>query len=128
VVAPARFAVLDRRWMVRAAAYPEIGAELTGRALTRSLRLVVGMAVAQQPRLDVRLWMLFWDLADRWGKVRADGVHVELPLTHEILSHLAGARRPSVSAALTRLSTDGRLRREGQRWILSGEPPSLTDL
>jgi CRP-like cAMP-binding protein len=83
------------------------------------------MAVAQQPRLDVRLWMLIWDLADRYGRVRADGVHVELPLTHEILSHLAGARRPSVSAALTRLAADGRVTRQGHRWILSGEPPSL---
>jgi CRP/FNR family cyclic AMP-dependent transcriptional regulator len=125
VAAPARLAVLDRRWTARAAAFPELGAELAGRALARSLRLVVGMAVAQQPRLDVRLWMLFWDLADRWGRVRADGVYVELPLTHEILSHLAGARRPSVSAALTRLAGDGRVRREGQRWILSGEPPAF---
>ena len=125
MAAPARLAVLDRRWTARAAAYPELGAELAGRALARSLRLVVAMAVAQQPRLDVRLWMLFWDLADRWGKVRADGVNVELPLTHEILSHLAGARRPSVSAALTRLAADGRVRREGQRWILSGEPPAF---
>ena len=52
-------------------------------------------------------------------------MHVQLPLTHEILSHLAGARRPFVSAALTRLATDGRLRREGQRWILSGAPPAF---
>jgi len=125
VAAPARLAVLDARWTARAAAFPQLGAELAGRALARSLRLVVGMAVAQQPRLDVRLWMLFWGLADRWGRVRPDGVHVELPLTHEILSHLAGARRPSVSAALTRLAADGRLRREGQRWILAGEPPSF---
>jgi hypothetical protein len=128
VAAPSRMAVLDQRWAQRAAGWPQLGTELTGRALARSLRLVVAMAVAQQPRLDVRLWMLFWDLADRYGKVRADGVHVELPLTHEILSHLAAARRPSVSAALTRLAADGRVRREGQRWILSGEPPSLTDL
>jgi CRP-like cAMP-binding protein len=127
VAAPARLAVLDQRWAQRAAGWPQLGAELAGRALARSLRLVVAMAVAQQPRLDVRLWMLFWDLADRYGKVRADGVNVDLPLTHEILSHLAGARRPSVSAALTRLAADGRVRREGQRWILSGEPPSIDD-
>jgi CRP/FNR family transcriptional regulator, cyclic AMP receptor protein len=81
--------------------------------------------VAQQPRLDVRLWMLFWDLANRYGRVRSDGVHLELPLTHEILSHLAGARRPSVSAALTRLAAEGRVTRQGHRWILAGEPPSL---
>ena len=127
VVAPTRLAVLDPRWASRAAAWPQLGAELAGRALARSLRLVIGAAIAQQPRLDVRLLMLFWDLADRYGKVHPDGIHLDLPLTHEVLSHLAGARRPSVSGALTRLADDGRLRREGRTWILSGDPPDDTD-
>ena len=95
--APTRLAVLDPRWTARAAAWPQLGAELAGRALSRSLRLVIGAAIAQQPRLEVRLLMLFWDLADRYGKVHPDGIHLDLPLTHEVLSHLAGARRPSVS-------------------------------
>jgi CRP/FNR family transcriptional regulator, cyclic AMP receptor protein len=125
VVSPARCAVLDPRWTARAAAWPQLGAELAGRALGRSLRLVVAMSIAQQPRLDVRLWMLFWDLADRFGKVHTDGVHLDLPLTHEVLSHLAGARRPSVSGALTRLADEGRLRRSGRHWILSGAPPDM---
>ena len=114
VVAPARCAVLDSRWTARAAAWPQLGAELAARALGRSLRLVIAMSIAQQPRLDIRLWMLFWDLADRFGKVHPDGVHLDLPLTHEVLSHLAGARRPSVSGALTRLAEEGRLRRVGR--------------
>ncbi len=126
IVATARCAVLDPRWTSMAAAWPQIGAELAGRALGRSLRLVTAMAIAQQPRLDERLWMLFWDLADRFGKVHADGVHLELPLTHEVLSHLAGARRPSVSGALTRLADEGKLRRSGNEWILSGGPPVLS--
>ncbi len=124
VVQPARVAVLDPRWAVRAAPWPQLGAELAGRALGRSLRLVVAMAIAQQPRLEERLWMLFWDLADRFGKVHPDGIHLDLPLTHEVLSHLAGARRPSVSGALTRLSSEGRLRRSGRQWVLAGEPPA----
>jgi CRP/FNR family cyclic AMP-dependent transcriptional regulator len=82
------------------------------------------MAIAQQPRLDERLWMIFWELADRHGRVRADGVHVELPLTHEVLSHLAAARRPSVSGALTRLAEQGRVRRNQNTWVLAGGPPS----
>jgi hypothetical protein len=127
VVAPARLAVLDPRWMARAAGWPQLGAELTGRALGRSLRLVIAMAIAQQPKLDVRLWMLFWELADRYGKVHPDGIHLELPLTHEVLSHLAGARRPSVSGALTRLAQAGRLTRSGRNWVLSGELPVLAE-
>jgi len=117
--------VLDPRWTARAAAWPQLGAELAGRALMRSLRLVIAMAIAQQPRLDERLWMLFWDLADRFGKVHGDGVHLDLPLTHEVLSHLAGARRPSVSGALTRLADEGRLRRSGRHWVLAGDPPAV---
>jgi CRP-like cAMP-binding protein len=68
-------------------------------------------------------------LAPDWsyGRVHPDGVHLDLPLTHEALSHLAGARRPSVSGALTRLAADGRLRREGRRWVLHGEPPVVVD-
>jgi hypothetical protein len=125
VVAPSRCALLDARWTARAAAWPQLGVELASRALGRSLRLVIAMSIAQQPRLDIRLWMLFWDLADRFGKVHPDGVYLDLPLTHEVLSHLAGARRPSVSGALTRLADEGRLRRSGRYWVLSGAPPEV---
>ncbi|MDA0180503.1 Crp/Fnr family transcriptional regulator [Solirubrobacter phytolaccae] len=123
VVAPTRIAVLDQRWTTRAALWPQLGAELAGRAMSRAVRLVTSMAISQQPKLDIRLWMLFWELADRYGKVHPDGIHLELPLTHEVLSHLAGARRPSVSGALTRLAQDGRLMRSGRHWVLSGERP-----
>jgi CRP-like cAMP-binding protein len=124
-VTASRLAVLDRRWAARAAPWPQLGTELAGRALARALRTVTAMAIAQQPKLEDRLWMLFWELADRYGRVHADGVRVDVPLTHEALSHLAGARRPSVSGALTKLSQSGRLRREGRMWVLSGEPPAL---
>jgi CRP-like cAMP-binding protein len=81
------------------------------------------MAIVQVPRLDDRLWMIFWELADRYGRVHRDGVHLDVPLTHELLSHLSAARRPSVSGALTRLSEQGRLLRAGRGWVLVGDPP-----
>jgi CRP/FNR family transcriptional regulator, cyclic AMP receptor protein len=99
-----RLAVLDLEWTERMARYPRIGPALAGRALGRSRRLAILMAIAQQPRLDERLWMLFWDLADRHGRVHPDGVHVDLPLTHEVLSHFVAARRPSVSGAISKLA------------------------
>jgi CRP/FNR family cyclic AMP-dependent transcriptional regulator len=123
VLKRARLAVLDLLWAERMGRYPSVGPALAGRALGRSRRLAAMMAIAQQPRLDDRLWMLFWELADRHGRVHPDGVHVDLPLTHEVLSYLAAARRPSVSSALTKLAGQGRLRRNGRAWVLAGEPP-----
>jgi CRP/FNR family cyclic AMP-dependent transcriptional regulator len=124
VMTPLRLAVLDIGWATRMAPFPQVGAELAGRALRRSRRLASSMAIVQVPRLDDRLALIFWELADRWGRVHPDGVHLELPLTHELLSHLAAARRPSVSGALTRLADSGRVRRSGRGWILTGDPPS----
>jgi CRP/FNR family transcriptional regulator, cyclic AMP receptor protein len=123
IVAPLRFAVLDRAWAARMAPFPEVAAELVGRALERSRRLATLMAIAQQPRLDQRVWLLFWELADRHGRVHPDGVHLDLRLTHEVISHLVAARRPSVSTALSSLASRGILRREGGGWVLSGPPP-----
>jgi CRP/FNR family transcriptional regulator, cyclic AMP receptor protein len=124
VLVPTRLAVLDLLWTERMNRYPKGGPALAGRALQRSRRLTAMMAIAQQPRLDDRLWMLFWELADRYGRVHADGVHLDLPLTHEVLSHLVAARRPSVSGALTKLAGQGRLWRNGRGWVLTGEPPA----
>ena len=123
VLVPTRLAVLDLQWTERMVRYPKIGPALAGRALLRSRRLAAMMAIAQQPRLDERLWMMFWELADRYGRVHTDGVHLDLPLTHEVLSYLVAARRPSVSGALTKLAGQGRVRRNGRGWILSGDPP-----
>jgi CRP/FNR family cyclic AMP-dependent transcriptional regulator len=126
VLTGTRLAVLDLAWTQRMARYEKIGPALAGRALARSRRLGAMMAISQQPRLDERLWMLFWELADRHGRVHPDGVYLDLPLTHEVLSHLVAARRPSVSGALTKLSDQGRLRRDGRRWVLCGDAPVVS--
>jgi CRP/FNR family cyclic AMP-dependent transcriptional regulator len=91
--------------------------------MLRSRRLAMLMAIVQQPKLDQRLYLLFWELADRYGVVHPDGVHLDVPLTHEVISHLAAAQRPSVSTALKRLIERGQLRRDGRLWILAGDPP-----
>jgi hypothetical protein len=124
VIADARVALLDARWAARMAPWPSVACEIAGRGAARARRLVVMLAIAQQPRLDLRLWMLLWELADRYGTVHADGVHVEAPLTHEALAHLASARRPSVSSALSRLVERGVLERRRSTWVLRGDPPS----
>jgi CRP/FNR family transcriptional regulator, cyclic AMP receptor protein len=42
--------------------------------------------------------VLFWHLADRWGRVERDGVHVPMRLTHELLGRLIAVRRATATA------------------------------
>jgi CRP-like cAMP-binding protein len=125
VLHPLRLALLDRRWAFRMSPFPDVGVALTARALLRSRRLANMFAIAAYPHLDDRLCLLLWELADRYGSVRPDGVHVPVQMTHEILSELAAARRPSVSAALSRLDAAGHVRRVADGWLLLDEPPVL---
>ena len=108
----------------RFARYPQLTGRLVGRALERSRNLAVSMAIHQQARVDVRLTMLFWHLADRWGRVRHDGILVPLRLTHTVLADLVAARRPTVSAAISRLARAGEVVRTDDGVLLTGEPPS----
>lgn len=123
VVSPLRLAVLDLAWMTRMAPFPEVTAEITRRVMVRSRRLASILAIAQHHRLEDRLRFVFWELAERYGRVGPEGVLLDLTLTHELLSHLVGAYRPSISAALARLERSGQITRRGRRWVLLGEPP-----
>jgi CRP/FNR family transcriptional regulator, cyclic AMP receptor protein len=123
VLAPTRVAVLDLAFARRAASYPQIAAQLVARTMNRSRNLGVLMAIAHYPRIDTRLQGLFWHLAGRWGRVRADGVLLPLRLTHSVLADLVAARRPTVSSALSDLSRRGILLAVEDGWRLTGEPP-----
>ena len=116
-------AVLDSEFMLRAARYPEVMAALFVRAVRRSRHLAVNVAIMHQPRIDVRLHMLLWELADRFGTVRADGVHLPLRLTHAMLGEMVAARRPTVTKSLGELAERGLVSWTGETWRLMGEPP-----
>jgi CRP/FNR family transcriptional regulator, cyclic AMP receptor protein len=123
VLTPTRLAVLDLSFARSVARYPELGEELLARAISRSRNLSVLMAIAHQPRIEVRLRALFWHLAGRWGRIRADGVLVPLRLTHSVLADLVGARRPTVSSALAELARKRLLSSTERGWLLEGPPP-----
>jgi CRP-like cAMP-binding protein len=81
------------------------------------------MAIVQKPRVDMRLHMLFWHMAGRWGRVRSDGVILPLTLTHNVLAELVAARRPTVTSALSELAKRELVRPADSGWLLSGNPP-----
>jgi CRP-like cAMP-binding protein len=123
VLQPTRMAVMDEAFARRIARYPQLSARLVGRALARSRNLAVNMAIVHQSRVDVRLRMLFWHMAGRWGKVRSDGVILPLTLTHNVLADLVAARRQTVTSALTELAKRELVRPVDGGWLLSGKPP-----
>jgi CRP/FNR family transcriptional regulator, cyclic AMP receptor protein len=126
---PTRVALLDQRFAERVAPWPEIMRELVGRSVARSQRLARHLAILENPRVDARLLLLFWHLADGWGTVGPDGVTVPLHLTHKTLGRLIRAQRPSVTASLHELAERGLLtRRESDgAWQLHGDPGDQLD-
>lgn len=111
-------AVLDRRFAAATSRWPEIAAALIQRALDQERESACMLAIARLPRLDDRLRSLLGHLAERWGRVRPDGVALDLPLTHDVLGSLVAARRPSVSRTLAELERDGEVTRDGETWLL----------
>jgi CRP/FNR family cyclic AMP-dependent transcriptional regulator len=102
---------------------------LFDRLSERSMRLATTQAISQLTRVDRRLKALFWHLAERWGRVGGEGVVIPLALTHRILGQLVGARRPTVSTALSELALrDELVRRVDGSWLLRGDPPNASTL
>jgi CRP/FNR family transcriptional regulator, cyclic AMP receptor protein len=120
---PTRIALLDEQLARRVAAWPEIVTALLKRSIQRAQWLEHHLAILENPRVDVRLLLLFWQLADRWGTVGPDGVTVPLRLTHNTLGRLVRAQRPSVTASLHDMIRRGVVeRRRDGTWLLRGEP------
>jgi CRP/FNR family transcriptional regulator, cyclic AMP receptor protein len=104
---PTRLAVLDADFVDRVRPFPQVVRALLSRACRRSAELDVLRAITSQPRLEVRLVLLLWHLAARWGRVEPASVRLSLPLTHRLLGQMVAAERPSISHALKRLARAG---------------------
>ncbi len=117
-----RLAVLDTAFVLRIARWPMISSRLVSRVAQRARYQTLTQAVTHLPRAHARLLILFWLLAERWGRVGTGGVYVTLPLTHEVLAMLIGAHRPTATIALQRLTRAGFLIRErSDRWLLTND-------
>jgi len=126
VLQEARIALLDRPFVVQVSSWPEITATLAARLANRARALDVLLALRSAPGIERRMLVLLWVLAERFGKVTPAGVRLEMPLTHQVLAELAGARRPTVTTALAQLRRQGIIEflTERRGWTLRGQPPS----
>ena len=125
VLEPTQLAVLDHGLVTRMNPWPQLGVELFARGTRRAHSLAVALAIAHHQRVDDRLMLTLWHLAERWGRVRPDGISVPLPLSHQRLADLVGAHRPSVTTAMGALARSGAISRSDDGiWVLDGAPPS----
>jgi CRP/FNR family transcriptional regulator, cyclic AMP receptor protein len=122
---PSRVALLDARFALACGRWPALASALGARHVRRARGLAFQRAIAQLPRIDDRLLVLLWALAERWGRVGPHGVRLPLPLTHRTLATLVGARRPSVTTALSGLSREGLVERTPDGWLLHGDAADI---
>ncbi len=124
VLEPTRMAVLDHALVGRMNPWPQLGLELFARGTRRAHWLAVALAISHHPRVDDRLLLTLWQVAERWGRVRPDGISIPLPLSHERLASLVGAHRPAVTTAMGELTRAGLVSRgEDRFWVVRGDPP-----
>jgi CRP/FNR family transcriptional regulator, cyclic AMP receptor protein len=110
---PVRLAVLDRQLAARLGRFPDLVEALIGCAMHRSRTLAVHSAIENMPRLEDRLLLLFWQMAQRWGTRRGGRcAHADPP-------HPPDAGRSGRRA--TTLRVDGA--RQAPRRRLAGERP-----
>jgi hypothetical protein len=124
VLTRTRAMLLTTDFTARVCRYPQLVEALVERTIQRSRSLAVHSAIDNVVGLEESLLLLFWHLAERWGRVEPDGVIVPLKLTHQMLADLVGARRPSVTSALKELARSETLTKlDGRGWRLTGSPP-----
>jgi CRP/FNR family transcriptional regulator, cyclic AMP receptor protein len=124
-----RLLLLDRDFQERVAAWPEIACALVERARRPGDRAAFAHAVARLPTVDARLLMSLWYLALSWSTVTSDGVRLSVPLSHERIARLIGARRPTITGAASRLRQAGYLeqQRDGS-WILFSSEEAFSEI
>jgi hypothetical protein len=120
VLIPAKFALLDAGFLERVQRWPQISSALYRRAGHRAAEVGMLRAISSQPKLEVRLVLMLWHLAARWGRVEPAGIRISLPLTHRLLGQLVAAERPSISHALARLASAGIVTGAAGDWHLHG--------
>lgn len=121
--APVQLGLLGNDLLAAVYRWPRLLQGLYGAMGDQLQRLTVQQVICQLPRVEDRILAMLWLLAESWGHVTPGGVRVPLALTHETLGALIGARRPTVTLALRKLSDDGALVPQHTGWLLVAPPP-----
>jgi CRP/FNR family transcriptional regulator, cyclic AMP receptor protein len=118
-LAPAHLAILGDGFIVAARRWPELISGFARILFEARREQHMRAAICAMPRVEERILGLLGHLAGRWGRVTPHGITLSLPITHEALGTLIGARRPTVTLALTTLRERQLLTRSSEGlWLL----------
>ena len=125
-ISDVRLAVIDGRVTRAAALVPELVPALVTNMTRRSGSLSRQLVIVQSQSVETRILVTLNYLAERWGIMTRDGIVLPEFLSHGTLALLLGARRPSVTSAMVRLSARGEVeRRPDGRWLVGRQVESL---
>jgi CRP/FNR family transcriptional regulator, cyclic AMP receptor protein len=82
VIEPVQLALLDIHLVRLGVRWPQLVHGILRRAVERSHGLALDVAIHSLRHIELRLLVLFWHLADRFGRVTSEGTIVPLPLSH----------------------------------------------
>lgn len=124
-LADTRLAIFGESFLGAARRWPALVAGLHVCASGHLERISAQLVICQLPRVADRLLAMMWLLAEAWGRVTPVGVTLPLSITHETFGALIGARRPTVSLALTELVERGAVVRQDGGWLLLEALPEV---
>jgi CRP/FNR family transcriptional regulator, cyclic AMP receptor protein len=108
---------LDGHFRLAVRRWPAIADFLHDRLGRQTDRASMHLAMLHLPRVEDRVTALFADLAERFGHMTAEGILIDLPLTHALIGGLVAGRRSTVTLALNKLAADGLIERTNvSRW------------
>jgi CRP/FNR family transcriptional regulator len=120
-----RLTLLPHRVVSRLLEFPGLG-DAVLRELAETLRRKQdSIANFGEVRHVERVRHKLLQLARDYGRVTADGVKLELPLTHALLGEMVGSERETVTRGIDQLECSGFLSRDGQFYQLHVAPQAL---
>jgi hypothetical protein len=120
-----RLTLLPERVVSRLLMFPSLG-DAVLRELAETLRRKQdSIANFGDVRHVERVRHKLLQLARDYGRVTADGVKLDLPLTHVLLGEMVGSERETVTRGIDQLESSGFLSREGHSYRLHVAPEAL---
>lgn len=107
---------------------PDIGLKIIGELGWRMSHLENSVRNMGVRSLESRIGAVLLELAGKYGRQRADGVLVQMPLSREGLANYIGIARETVSRKLGMLEDEGMIRSEGSRALLIRDMKALEEL